>query len=169
MSRNSVPSFRGGHPPTKPLNTGHVVTARILLSSHRGLRFPLTPSAPPFSIMKSPIPITYYQLLLLLRLPRHPDPSSLSVALEFQSYLASLKQAGEVLVLPRNKPVGCAQGIVAGSEKEMCPCVTEVTWTHVPSGCTRRWRVVGEERQAGETFLSYGFGKMSSAPAAFHK
>lgn len=74
------------------------------------------------------------------------------MALEFLSYLASMKHAGDVLVLPRNKPVGCAQGIVAGSE-EMCPCVTEVAWTHNPSGSTRRWRVETEVRQAGETFL----------------
>lgn len=87
------------------------------------------------------------------------------MALEFLSYLVSLRDAGDVLVLPRNKPVG----FKIGSEEEVCPCVTEVTWTHVPSGHPRRWRGVTEVRQAGETFLLYGFGKMSSAPAAFHK
>lgn len=93
--------------------------ARILLSFYQGLGFQLTPSAPPFLITKSPTPITYYWFLWPLSLPCHPDPSSLAVALELLSSLASLEHAGDVLVLPRDNPVGCAQGIVAGSEEEI--------------------------------------------------
>ena len=60
-----------------------------------------------------------------------------------------------VLVIPRNKPVGRARGIVAlgipaGSEEETRPCVTEVTRAGVASGNTRRWRAVMEKIQVSK-------------------
>ncbi|KAJ7396121.1 hypothetical protein BTVI_148309 [Pitangus sulphuratus] len=70
--------------------------------------------------------------------PYFGDPSNLSMALAFLSCVRI------VLVLPRNKPVGFAQGTVVESKEETRPCVTEVTWTDVPSGIIRRWRVAME-------------------------
>ena len=60
-----------------------------------------------------------------------------------------------VLVIPRNKPVGRARGIVAlgspaGSEEETRPCMMEVTRAGVASGNTRRWRAVMEKIQVSK-------------------
>lgn len=92
----------------------------ILLSSHQGLGFQFTHFLCS-TLLDNQVsnPITYYWFLWLLSLLCHPDPSSLSMALEGLISLASLEHDGDVLVFPRNKPVCYTQGIVAGSEKEI--------------------------------------------------